>query len=82
MSNKFNPLIRALLTCLLVAVADSAAAQAAFPSRSVRFIVPYPPGSGTDIVARMLGPKLAEAWGQQVLVDNRPEAVARPGPAG
>ena len=76
MSNKFNPLIRALLTCLLVAVADSAAAQAAFPSRSVRFIVPYPPGSGTDIVARMLGQKLAEAWGQQVLVDNRPGAGA------
>ena len=68
--------VRTLLTCLLFAAAGHVAAQATYPARSVRFIVPYPPGSGTDIVARMLGQKLAEGWGQQVLVDNRPGAGA------
>lgn len=54
----------------------SAAAQPAYPSRPIRFIVPYPPGSGTDIVARLLSQKLAESWGQPVVVDNRPSAGA------
>ena len=75
LKNLSQPL-RTLLTFLLLAAAGHAAAQAAYPTRAVRFIVPYPPGSGTDIVARMLGQKLAEAWGQQVLVDNRPGAGA------
>lgn len=60
---------------LLLAIAGAAGAQQ-FPARQVRFIVPYPPGSGTDIVARILGHKLTESWGQQVLVDNRPGAGA------
>lgn len=42
-----------------------------YPTRPVRFIVTYVPGGGTDIVARMVGQKLTEAWGQQVIVDNR-----------
>ena len=75
LKNLSQPL-RTLLTFLLLAAAGHAAAQAAYPTRAVRFIVPYPPGSGTDIVARMLGQKLADAWGQQVLVDNRPGAGA------
>ena len=53
-----------------------AAAQSTYPNKPLRFIVPYPPGSGTDIVARMLGQKLTEAWGQQVTIDNRPGAGA------
>ncbi len=69
-------LIPTLLISLMFTAAGPAAAQAPYPTRSVRFIVPYPPGSGTDIVARMLGQKLAESWGQQVLVDNRPGAGA------
>lgn len=47
-----------------------------FPSRPVRLVVPYPPGSGTDIVARLLGQKLGEHLGKQVFVDNRPGAGA------
>lgn len=47
-----------------------------YPSRPIRFIVPYPPGGGTDIVSRELTPYLVEAWGQQVIVDNRGGAGA------
>ena len=42
-----------------------------FPEKTVRFIVPFPPGGGTDALARILAAKLSESWGQQVLVDNR-----------
>ena len=84
------PLLRALLIGTLLVWFGQAVAQPAYPARTVRFIVPYPPGSGTDIVARMLGQKLAEAWGQQVVVDNRPgagaiigvEAIAKAAPDG
>ena len=67
--------MRAFFVALLFAFAGAAGAQQ-FPSKQIRFIVPYPPGSGTDIVARILGHKMTEAWGQQVLVDNRPGAGA------
>jgi tripartite-type tricarboxylate transporter receptor subunit TctC len=42
-----------------------------FPARPVHIIVAFPPGGGTDIVARLLAPRLAEIWGQQLIVDNR-----------
>jgi tripartite-type tricarboxylate transporter receptor subunit TctC len=51
-------------------LSDPARAQT-FPSRPVRIIVAFPAGGGTDIVARTLSPKLSEALGQQVVVDNR-----------
>lgn len=50
------------------------AAAAEYPARPIRIIVPFTAGSASDLLARMVGPKLNEAWGQQVVVDNRPSA--------
>ncbi len=61
------------LTASLIGVSQPGWAQN-FPRKEVRFIVPYPPGGITDILARKLGEKLALAWSQTVLIDNRPGA--------
>ena len=67
--------LAALLACAAQhALAQSAPARNDFPARPVRFIVPFTPGSATDVLARTLGQKLAEGWAQQVVVDNRPGA--------
>ena len=65
---------------ILAALAASAAAQS-WPSRTVRLVVPFPAGSTPDIIGRTLGGKLAEAWGQPVIVDNRPGAGGNIGTA-
>src|SRR5690242_19504584 len=77
------------LSAALALFSGSTVAQD-FPSRPVRLVVPFPAGSASDFLARVLGFKLTEAWGQQVVVDNRPGAggligstvVARAAPDG
>ena len=58
---------------VLLLTAQLALAQD-YPSHPIRVIVPFSPGSATDILARLIGPKLTESWGQQVITDNRPSA--------
>jgi len=83
---------RAVLAVLLAlpAISGAAFAQAPYPSKTIRIVVPAVPGGGTDILARLLSPKLTDAFGQTIVVDNRggaftnigTEIVARSAPDG
>src|SRR5687768_1954008 len=82
-----------LAICMSLALAALLPVEAgaqAFPTRTVRYVLPLPAGQETDVFARVLARRLAENWGQQVLVDNRPgggtvigtEVVAKAAPDG
>ena len=67
---------------IVVRVADAAsvacgrrrcrAAAQTYPAKPIRIIVPFPPAGAADLLTRTIGQKLTEAWGQQIIVDNRP----------
>ena len=70
-----------MLFCVVLAAAGAAHAQTistsavqTYPTRPVRFIVPFSPGGASDTAARIVGNKLGERWGQQVVIENRPGA--------
>lgn len=82
--------MRAFLLALTLVFAASAAHAQPYPSKPIRVLVPFAPGGVTDIAARLVGQKLSEAWGQQVVIDNRTgaggivgvEAAAKASPDG
>jgi tripartite-type tricarboxylate transporter receptor subunit TctC len=87
----FRPFsLAAVSVALAVMLLGQPVAAATFPDHPVRIMVPFPAGGSNDVVARFLGMKLYEVWGQQVIIDNRPgaggnigaEMVARSAPDG
>jgi tripartite-type tricarboxylate transporter receptor subunit TctC len=86
-----RPILKTLLACVAATAASLASAQAEnYPTKPIRFIVPYSPGGSTSMVARLVGEKMTENWKQQVLVENRPggstiigtQALAKSAPDG
>lgn len=85
-----NSAVLRLFAALLVLIAASASFAQGYPVRAIRVIVPYPAGGTTDVLARTVGEKLTEAWGQPIIVDNRSgaggligtEAAAKSAPDG
>ncbi len=81
---------RAALSVVFLLLSSVAAAQEAYPSRPVKFVVPFPPGGPLDVPARLIAQKLTEHWGKPVLVENQvgasgsigANAVARAAPDG
>ena len=81
----------AILTFALVLTSSAAASAQSYPSRPIHIVVPFAPGGITDVIGRALGQRLAQAWGRQVVIENKPgggtgqvgtEYVARSAPDG
>lgn len=68
-----------LLCAAIAAVVSASAAAQEYPARPLRIIVAYTPAGATDILARAIGQKMSESWGQPVIVDNRPGAAGNIG---
>lgn len=71
--------VRVASALMLALTLAAAIAAQGYPNKPIRFVVPYAPGGNTDILSRLIGQKLNEAWGQQVIIDNRPGAAGTVG---
>ena len=69
-----RPVVLAVISMLLSGAAAAQERLEAFPSRSIKIVVPFPAGGPSDVLARMIGAKMSEDWGQTVVVENRPGA--------
>ena len=63
-----------LLALIALCAAAAGALAQGYPANPIRIVVGFPPGGGNDIIARMVGAKMQEAWGQPVVIDNKPGA--------
>src|SRR5690242_13545236 len=67
-----RPIVRLISALVaMLAIAAGAAQAQTYPSQTVKIVVPFPPGGGVDVVARMIAPKLGEQLGQSVIIENR-----------
>jgi tripartite-type tricarboxylate transporter receptor subunit TctC len=71
--------LRLLGSAVLIGLAGGLCAQQDYPNRPIRYIVPYAPGGSTSWTSRLVGQRLTEVWGQQVIIDNRPAPVPSSG---
>src|SRR4051794_31853571 len=69
-----KPMGRFSTTALAWLALTAGAAAQSYPSRPIHMLVAYPPAGANDLLARVIGQKLSEAWGQPVVVDNKPGA--------
>lgn len=67
-------LIVAAMSPFMASKPAQAQPKSTFPTKTVTLVVPFIPSSGSDVIARIIGPKLAVRWGQSVIVDNKPGA--------
>lgn len=79
MSFPTRPIGLALTALLAALLSPVAAAQGGYPAKPIRWIVPWPPGGGADVLSRMLSPKLSDALKQQIIIDNRGGAAGNIG---
>lgn len=83
-------IFKACVVVLVALLVPAAAFAQAYPNRAIRLLVPFPPGGPADILGRIIGQKMSESFGQQVIIDNRPggntiiaaEAAAKSAPDG
>jgi tripartite-type tricarboxylate transporter receptor subunit TctC len=72
MKRKSCACFASLIVAVFAAAAPAGAHAQSYPAKSIRYVVPFPPGGITDMMARTVGQKIADAWKQPVVVDNRP----------
>ncbi len=76
MRRRLPPITRSIAAAALFAALSAPGIAAEFPVKSVRIVVPFPPGSGTDVITRLVADRLGRKWAQSVIVDNRPGAAS------